>query len=496
MLKTRRLTIHLAAITLAVATILPLRAVAGGTCAVLPFEGIGTDAAFQPNLDLLASRSAERVKASGAYKIQDSPRSKLDALGYYKSSYVSTLAAAMNAGLLLKVDHIVYGLVVKKGSRYTVTTTLVDVNQAQALRSIKSQFEGTAGQLVELVPESNIPLLMGTEPVATATAPAPAPAPAPRAATPVATTAATTAAAAAVVAATTAPPPPAVVPDTPTPDTDEPSLGARMSGWAHDVAGDVGEGWRDMWDGDGSASAKRSSGAPDFNPREYEGFTSHLADHLEIGTRMVFFSLEETSGEFIGTIDGLSEEQDAAPLKLFADWLFTPYVGVELTWDKIAGRSVTDTPDQHSDGVLTMSGPVIYAFGRYPFLLQLDRRSYIIAPYLGLGMAFFSSEFEEDAWWGLGYNNEAQWQAAGSPSTSNNGYTRRIDVDDSTGFTVAAGCAFQVSHGFSVDLYWRYIDAETDAVYTREREGIGSETFTGHFPMASTGYGLGIRYAF
>ena len=120
----------------------------------------------------------------------------------------------------------------------------------------------------------------------------------------------------------------------------------------------------------------------------------------------------------------------------------------------------------------------------------------LYASYLGVGKAFFSSDFKEDPWWGLGYSSEEQWLAAGSPSTSNDGYTRQIEVDDSDGLVVVVGCAVRVAEGVSVDLYWRKIDAGTAAVYTRTREGIGSETFTGSFPMDSTGLGFGVRYSF
>ena len=263
------------------------------------------------------------------------------------------------------------------------------------------------------------------------------------------------------------------------------------------------------------AWADQTVSRPDFNDMTYKNeFMQYLEDHLELGARITSFSLDETTspdktdssnvtdpaddnnGRYLGTIDTLTAENTSS-LKLFVDWMFNPYIGIELTSDEIGARTYTDTDDHHSDGTISMSGPVIYAFGRYPFQINTENYNFIIAPYLGIGFAIFSSDFHEDSWWALGYSSPAQWEQAGSPTSPTGNYARTIDVKDSTGMVIAGGCTIKVYRGVSFDFYMRIIDADTDAVFTRTRTDTGDyEIMNGHFPMKTTGYGFGLRYAF
>ena len=112
-------------------------------------------------------------------------------------------------------------------------------------------------------------------------------------------------------------------------------------------------------------------------------------------------------------------------------------------------------------------------------------------------MAMFSSDFAEDDWWHLGYESPAEWEREGRPTTAYDGHTRAIDTSDSTGMVIAGGCTIKVYNGVSLDFYMRVIDAETDASFTRTKTETGDyEILYGHFPMKTTGYGLGLRYAF
>ncbi|MCX7008534.1 MAG: hypothetical protein NTY53_15000, partial [Kiritimatiellaeota bacterium] len=72
---------------------------------------------------------------------------------------------------------------------------------------------------------------------------------------------------------------------------------------------------------------------------------------LEIGTRVTWVSLTDSKrpvsattadmGSFYGSINQLDPVQNYLPLKLFVDYKFCPYGGVELAWDYFSVRTLT-----------------------------------------------------------------------------------------------------------------------------------------------------------
>ncbi|HEY8241564.1 MAG TPA: hypothetical protein VIH35_08960, partial [Kiritimatiellia bacterium] len=76
---------------------------------------------------------------------------------------------------------------------------------------------------------------------------------------------------------------------------------------------------------------------------QVSGYGPWMPDDFAFGTRITHFVLmeEDDSSGFLGSIDHLGDEQDYAPYKFYAQALFTDFVGVEVTWDRVAATATT-----------------------------------------------------------------------------------------------------------------------------------------------------------
>lgn len=208
-----------------------------------------------------------------------------------------------------------------------------------------------------------------------------------------------------------------------------------------------------------------------------------LSGRLEIGTRITHFILLESErgdgkggGEsFVGQIHFLEEDQDYMPTKLFADYMFTPRFGLELTWDEFRADTKNDNGGS-TDGAAILSGPMLSAIWRFP-------TDSIFTPYAGLGVALLNGDFD----------HREEWHIEGN--------TRRtIYVDDVVAFPVSAGCAIEIKEHLSGDVYLRYIHANPDArfektIHSRHTSKL-LEDFDGDFDLSNITIGLGVKYVF
>jgi outer membrane protein W len=211
---------------------------------------------------------------------------------------------------------------------------------------------------------------------------------------------------------------------------------------------------------------------PDVEAASSEGdsfYDSHLKGKLEIGTRATYFMLlEDERGEpfhnsFVGSITILKEDEDYLPIKLFAQYLINPMVGLGLSYDEF-GSEAWDYGG--TDGTTVLSGPLLYVLGRYP-------NSTAFTPFCEAGVALYSAKFEEDAGWGKSNNKE-------------------FVLDDPMGIYVAVGCDWQVYENWSVDIYSRYMNVDVDGVYMMNGERQEDIIFTTSY----LALGLGVKYAF
>jgi hypothetical protein len=248
--------------------------------------------------------------------------------------------------------------------------------------------------------------------------------------------------------------------------------------------------------------APRRSGLEPASPPDHESgaessIRSTIAGRLEVGVRVSQFSLLEDSsgaldafgvpqGTFIGTINGLEEEQELIPPEVFVHFNLNQYIGIELAYDSLELK--TRTVDDKSDGTLTMSGPVFSLIGRYP-------TGGSFTPYAGLGVALFGAEFDAQAHWALGFTNPEEFAAAGSPSTPNGGRTRTMFVDDGTGVVLTGGCLWRFADDWAADAFVRYMDIDSSALFRVQVSGRTTTEGTGTFIGENLAFGIGVRYA-
>ena len=218
---------------------------------------------------------------------------------------------------------------------------------------------------------------------------------------------------------------------------------------------------------------------------------SFLTDHLEIGTRITYFRLlNENDKSFLGSIDHLGDSQDYNPSKVFVDWLFCPYGGLELTWDRIEAVATTSTSDNHTDGKFLLDGPILTAFARYP-------NKSILTPYAGVGVAYYHTDFEAQDWWAQGFASPQDFVDFGKPSTDRNNKGRAISTDTTAGFVATAGTAIKITKNWSADLYFRYSSINLDAHFMLTTDGQVSDD-KGHYgiPFDNVTGGVGVKYVF
>jgi outer membrane protein W len=221
------------------------------------------------------------------------------------------------------------------------------------------------------------------------------------------------------------------------------------------------------------------------------GSCAALCCHLELGTRMTYFILQDSSddGGFLGSIVELDDQQDYIPWKLYATWMFNAKWGIELTWDQVQAEAITADTDSHSDGDFELTGPILSATYR------MDARG-SFSPYAQLGIAWMLGDFEPVQWWALGYDKESDWVLLGSTDEVRNGITREIDVEDSLGLVASVGSGVRISERWSADLYLRYMWLEADTTFTEYRSGKPIAGDSSTIPFSNLALGLGATYAF
>lgn len=258
--------------------------------------------------------------------------------------------------------------------------------------------------------------------------------------------------------------------------------------------GVVGGGWAF-----GQSTAPASSGGISWD--DYEPIEA-VKDKLEIGLRYSYIQLkEDTKGDpdgdnnyFLGSINELEEAQSTRLLP-YARYLFTPYFGVELSYDKM--RMITrkaNASSEDTDGSIKISGPALAVLGQYPNASRFT-------PYGEVGILFAKGGFDHADWWHNGFPEYGQaffdWQAMGEPPWPNNGYRRNISISDETATFLAGGCSVRLADHWSLDVQARYLMLDVDAHYTLSFHGtVRDDRGFYTFPLDSWTYQLGLKYTF
>ena len=217
-----------------------------------------------------------------------------------------------------------------------------------------------------------------------------------------------------------------------------------------------------------------------------------LHGHLSVGLRSTVFWLEDSErdptatsaaqGSFYGSITELKAKQDYLPYKLFVDYLFCPYGGLELTWDRVEADTITRL-DGHNDGTVTANMPMLAVYGRYPNDIG-------IVPYAGAGIGYAFTQFEADYHWTHAirpdgeYHNGPYWH-------------QTFAMNDSWGWFVYAGVAFALSQHWDLDMFIRHegLDLKgTHNTYVGDYQTSDPADFS--LPFNNDALGVGVRYLF
>lgn len=206
----------------------------------------------------------------------------------------------------------------------------------------------------------------------------------------------------------------------------------------------------------------------------------YIRDRVEVGLRISHFSFTDSkkitydeSGNIIGgytagiSTYNMDSEPTYYPLP-YVMYKFTPYIGLRLSWEQIKGRTITlDEANPHSDGDVIGNGPAFELIGRYPNETKFT-------PYGGVGIIFWNMHFKEDS----SFYEDGK---------------RDIDVENTTGLLLSAGCSMDISGPWSAELEVSYMMADTDASFSFMRS---PDTTDWTFPMDSVYVRLGGKYRF
>ncbi|MBM9514469.1 outer membrane beta-barrel protein [Desulfogranum marinum] len=239
----------------------------------------------------------------------------------------------------------------------------------------------------------------------------------------------------------------------------------------------------------------------DSSEKQSHFYADYLAGRLEIGTRVTSTILTDSDsgaaggpqgeGTFLGTIYALDEIQDYTPKNIFARYYFSKYIGVELAYDSVEAETVAPSvyTTTKTDGDVSLAGPTVSLVGRYP-------NSSSFTPYVSMGLGFFTGDFEEADDWALGYYDPAEYAALGSPTTSYNGVTRVMDIDNEIAFLIGIGVAYSVTEHFSLDVSMHYTAVEADATFSSYKYGILTSEQDGSFPLDNVAVRAGLTFTF
>ena len=213
-------------------------------------------------------------------------------------------------------------------------------------------------------------------------------------------------------------------------------------------------------------------------------------NNFEIGTRVNYFWLHDdkrgavqlpgNAGNYYGSLNELIEVEDPWPVKVFVDYKFSPYWGVELTWDQIKAKTYTqvDPTSQssfggYSDGTLSLIGPEASIFGRLP-------NDTIFTPYVGIGAVYYFAGNSENPGWAHPYDD----------------FYQKFDMNNTWGWLVYAGCDIAVSGPWSVDVLVRYTKVDVDGTHYQGTGSASDPSGNPSFPLSNITACLGVRYSF
>ncbi len=225
------------------------------------------------------------------------------------------------------------------------------------------------------------------------------------------------------------------------------------------------------------------AGADDTADADRSFLRKAVDNRLAIGLRLSHSWLEDSRrygengldngnpGNFLGSLWGLDLEQRAVPCP-FLEYRVVSIAGLGVGYDETRIRTLdwgTDDdgrPVTAGDGDLRLRGVQVYAFARYPNRTR-------VTPQARLGWSHYSSAFFENPGWAQG--------------------GKSFDVQDTSGWFVAAGVGVRVWRGAGLDLSFEHL--ALGDVRAKARLGHGGHR-NGAFPVRRDTLSLGLGYRF
>ena len=236
-------------------------------------------------------------------------------------------------------------------------------------------------------------------------------------------------------------------------------------------------------------------------------YEDYIKDRLSIGLNVNHrYYVDSDSGEkggvhgegtYLGTIFAVDEVQSYFPY-LYGTYRFTEYFSMELAYSKIESETLATTYKQpkygvKSDGDVVQTGFTLSVLGHYP----TDTK---FTPYGGVGIGYYTGDFEESDHWGLGYYNPQHYAENGSTGENYEGRSKWMEIDDEFAFIFTLGTTYDLPYNLKLDASVQYIFLEANAHYYKSDDGgvtvNHDDTDNGTFPLDQLAFRLGVKYTF
>lgn len=256
-----------------------------------------------------------------------------------------------------------------------------------------------------------------------------------------------------------------------------------------------------------SFALDQSEGVPAAKSTMQNMYENYIKDRLSIGLNVNHrYYVDSDSGEkggvqgegtYLGTIFAVDEVQSYFPY-LYGTYQFTEYFSMELAYSKIESETLATTYKQpkygvKSDGDVVQTGFTLSVLGHYPTETKFT-------PYGGLGIGYYTGDFEESDHWGLGYHNPQHYAESGSTGENYKGRSKWMEIDDEFAFIFTLGTTYDLPYNLKLDASVQYIFLEANAHYYKSDDGgltvNHDDTDNGTFPLDQLAFRLGVKYTF
>lgn len=201
---------------------------------------------------------------------------------------------------------------------------------------------------------------------------------------------------------------------------------------------------------------------------------------FQVGTRFLQVELKDKTrgepynGSFVGSITQITEEQNNAPDKFYAQVkLPKTFCWVGVSYDHVRAKTMDDSD---GDGLADKGGGdgSVDIAGFIPYLQAAWDNKTRFTPFIQVGYAFYQCNFDESAAWSRGGR-----------------YV--MDLDSTSGLELAGGLGIRIYQNLSADIFVRQMKVDD---ITGEYRLDGNKRSDIIYTMSYTAYGAGLSCRF